>query len=115
MYWVQGPIPLLPVSISRQRMERGPRPTKQPYLFRGRMRCGFCLRRMEGSTRQTRTYYRCAARSIVPGAPALAHHPKNVYLPEAALVGPLNEWLAQLFNEDNLDRTVANPYSFPEH
>jgi Recombinase zinc beta ribbon domain len=98
-----------------QKLERGPRPTKQPYLFRGRIRCGFCLRRMEGSTRQTRTYYRCAARSIVPGAPALAHHPKNVYLPEAALVGPLNEWLAQLFNEDNLDRTVANPYSFPEH
>jgi hypothetical protein len=74
VYWVQGPIPLLPVSISRQRLERGPRPTKQPYLFRGRMRCGFCLRRLEGSTRQTRTYYRCAARSIVPGAPALAHH-----------------------------------------
>ena len=62
-----------------QRLERGPRPTS-PYLFRGRIRCGFCLRRMEGSTRQTRTYYRCAARSIVPGAPALAHHPKNVYL-----------------------------------
>ena len=77
-------------------------------LFRGRIRCGFCLRRMEGSTRQTRTYYRCAARSIVPGAPALAHHPKNVYLPEAALVGPLNHWLAQLFNEVNLDATVAS-------
>jgi DNA invertase Pin-like site-specific DNA recombinase len=91
-----------------QKLERGPRPTKQPYLFRGRIRCGFCLRRMEGSTRQTRTYYRCAARSIVPGAPALAHHPKNVYLPEAALVGPLNEWLAQLFNEVNLDATVAS-------
>jgi hypothetical protein len=91
-----------------QKLERGPRPTKQPYLFRGRIRCGFCLRRMEGSTRQTRTYYRSAARSIVPGAPALAHHPKNVYLPEAALVGPLNDWLAQLFNEDNLDTTVAS-------
>jgi hypothetical protein len=38
----------------------------------------------------------------------LAHHPKNVYLPEAALVGPLNEWLAQLFNEVNLDATVAS-------
>jgi hypothetical protein len=91
-----------------QKLERGQRPTKQPYLFRGRIRCGFCLRRMEGSTRQTRTYYRCAARSIVPGAPALARHPKNVYLPEVALVGPLNEWLAQLFNEDNLDTTVAS-------
>ena len=38
----------------------------------------------------------------------LANHPKNVYLPEAALVGPLNEWLARLFNEDNLDTTVAS-------
>jgi hypothetical protein len=62
----------------------------------------------KGSTRQTRTYYRCAARSIVPGAPALADHPKNVYLPEAALVGPLNEWLARLFDEVNLDAMVAS-------
>ena len=36
-----------------------------------------------------------------------------IYLPEAALVGPLNEWLAQLFNEDNLDRTVASLTASP--
>jgi hypothetical protein len=61
-----------------------------------------------GTTRQTRTYCRCAARSIVPGAPVLAQHSRTVYLPEAAVVSPLNEWLADLFNEANLDATVAS-------
>ena len=46
------------------------------------MRCGNCSRRMEGTRRDNRVYYRCAARSIVPGSPILATHPRNVYLPE---------------------------------
>jgi hypothetical protein len=62
---------------------------------------------MEGTPRQDRTYYRCAARSLVPGSPALDGHPKNVYLPEAALVEPLNNWLSGLFDRRNIDRTVA--------
>src|SRR3981081_1566833 len=62
---------------------------------------------MEGTPRKTRTYYRCATRSMVPGSPALHGHPKNVYLPEAAVLEPLNAWIGRLFTPANLDRTVA--------
>lgn len=34
-------------------------------------------------------------------------HPKNVYLPEAAVLGPLNEWLGELFAPEHIDQTVA--------
>jgi len=81
-----------------RKLERGPkRRTKHTYALRGRVRCGYCQRRMEGAPRQDRIYYRCAARNIVPGSAALIGHPKNVYLPEIAVLDPLNEWLDGLF------------------
>jgi DNA invertase Pin-like site-specific DNA recombinase len=92
---------------ARRKLERGPKATKRPYPLRGRVRCGYCSRRMEGTPRETRTYYRCAARTMVPGSPALVGHPKNVYLPEAAVLDPLNKWLDGLFDRTNVDRTVA--------
>ncbi len=90
-----------------RKLERGPKATKRPYPLRGRVRCGYCTRRMEGTPRQSRTYYRCAARSMVPGSAALHGHPKNVYLPEVAVLDPLNAWIGGLFDRDNVDRTVA--------
>ncbi|WP_158890886.1 recombinase family protein [Amycolatopsis anabasis] len=89
-----------------RKLERGPKATKRAYPLRGRVRCGYCLRRMEGTPRETRTYYRCAARSLVPGSPALQGHPKNVYLPEVAVLDPLNDWLGGLFDREHIDRTV---------
>lgn len=62
---------------------------------------------MEGTPRGKRIYYRCSARSLVPGSPALKDHPKNVYLPEAAVIGPLNQWLGKLFAPEHVDQTVA--------
>ena len=60
-----------------------------------------------GSTpRAGRTYYRCAARSLVPGSPAMQGHPKNVYLPQAAVLEPINAWIGA-FDRTNRDRTVA--------
>jgi hypothetical protein len=90
-----------------RKLERGPKATKRAYPLRGRVRCGYCTRRMEGTPRGQRTYYRCAARSMVPGAAALCDHPKNVYLPEATVLDPLNSWLGGLFDRDNLHQTVA--------
>ncbi len=81
--------------------------TKRVYALRHRVRCGYCSRRMEGTPREVRIYYRCAARSMVPGAAALNGHPKNVYLPEAAVLGPLNTWIGELFDRKNVDRIVA--------
>ncbi|MEB3366683.1 recombinase zinc beta ribbon domain-containing protein [Saccharopolyspora mangrovi] len=46
-----------------RRLERSGRPTKRTYLFRGRVRCGVCGRKMEGSPRVHGMYYRCPARA----------------------------------------------------
>ncbi|WP_204449421.1 recombinase family protein [Actinokineospora baliensis] len=92
---------------SRAKLERGPKATKRVYALRGRVRCGHCERRMEGTPRENRIYYRCAARSIVPGSPILATHPKNIYLPENAVLPHLNDWISGLLAPKNRDTTVA--------
>ncbi|GAA3008120.1 hypothetical protein GCM10010483_61410 [Actinokineospora diospyrosa] len=92
---------------SRAKLERGPKATKRVYALRGRVRCGHCQRRMEGTPRENRIYYRCAARSIVPGSPILATHPKNIYLPENAVLPHLNDWIGGLLTPKNRDATVA--------
>ncbi|OXM50633.1 recombinase family protein [Amycolatopsis thailandensis] len=91
---------------ARRKLERGPRATKWVYAFRGRVRCGHCLRKMEGTPRESRIYYRCAARTLVPGSPALAEHPKNVYLPEAAVIEPVNGYISQVFSPEQREKTV---------
>ncbi|HEX5407988.1 MAG TPA: recombinase family protein [Pseudonocardiaceae bacterium] len=91
----------------RAKLERGPKNTKRPYVFRGRVRCGLCERRMGGTPRKERTYYRCDARTLVPGSAELASHPKNIYLPETAVLTTLNDWLGQVFARENRDETVA--------
>jgi hypothetical protein len=81
---------------ARRKLDRGQK-SASSYPLRGRIRCGHCGRRMEGTARGPRIYYRCAARSIVPGSAVLATHPKIVYLPESAVVGPRNAWIGGLF------------------
>ena len=92
---------------ARPALERSRMTTSHRYVLAGRVRCGYCQRRMEGASRRWGTYYRCAARTLVPGSAALATHPKSVYLPEMAIVGPVNTWLGELFDPDNLEKTVA--------
>lgn len=87
-----------------RKLERSRKTTKRPYPLRGRI--GYCARRMEGTPRKARIYHRCSARSLVPGSSVLDTHPKNVYLAEAAVLGPLNTWLGDLFDRKNIDRTV---------
>lgn len=53
-----------------------------------------------------RNYYRCAARSIVPGLPILHAHPKNVHLPEAAVLEALNAWIGSVLDPARRDDTV---------
>jgi hypothetical protein len=62
---------------------------------------------MEGTPKHGREYYRCVARTLAPGSPALADHPKNVYLPERAVLPALNGWIGGLFDRKNRDETVA--------
>jgi hypothetical protein len=61
---------------------------------------------MEGTPRGERIYYRCAARSIVPGSPILDTHPKNVYLPEAAVLEAITGWIGSVFDPSQRDETV---------
>ncbi|CCH33022.1 recombinase family protein [Actinosynnema sp. NPDC047251] len=90
-----------------RKTERAERPTKQAYLFRGRLRCTVCERKMEASPRARGMYYRCPARTLPNGSPALGIHPPTIYLREDVLVDAVNKWLGELFAPKNVDRTVC--------
>ena len=92
---------------SARKAERSGRPVTKLYLFRGRIRCDVCTRKMEGSPRKHAMYYRCPARTLAPGSPVLAKHPAAVYLREDTIQDAVNIWLHGLFHRDNVDRTVA--------
>jgi hypothetical protein len=92
---------------SARKGERSRRAVKRPYLFRGRVRCDVCKRKMEGSPRKHAMYYRCPARTLAPESPVLADHPPAVYLRESTLQTAVNTWLSRLFHPDNVDHTVA--------
>lgn len=80
---------------------------KAAYLFRGAIRCESCGRKMEGAPRKHAMFYRCAARTLVPGAKDELGHPPTVYLREDHLSDGVNAWIARLFSPKNLDETVA--------
>lgn len=92
---------------ARRKLEHGPRRMVKVYALRSRVCCGYRQRRMEGTPRQDRIYYRCAARSIVPGSPILDIHPKNIYLPESAVLEPINPWIGTVGDSEHRDATVA--------
>lgn len=81
--------------------------SKSVYLFRGAIRCSICSRKMEGASRKHATFYRCAARTLVPGSQVSLGHPPTVYLREDQLAAKVNEWIGRLFSPENLDETVA--------
>jgi hypothetical protein len=82
--------------------------SSRSYLFRGRIRCTACERKMQGGTIRNHTFYRCIARTLTPGSAALADHPRTVNLREDHLVGPVNEWIGSLFTPGNLDNTIRD-------
>jgi len=77
------------------------------YVLRGMVRCASCGRKMVGDTRSHATFYRCTARSLVPGSPVAESHPPNVYLREDRLLTRVNEWLSGLFDPQRLDQTIG--------
>jgi hypothetical protein len=90
-----------------RKAERGPSPTRRPYLLRGMVHCGACGRRMQGEVVRKATYYRCNVRTMAPGAAALASHPPTVNLREDAIVSAINGWIGQLFDPAQREHTVA--------
>lgn len=86
---------------------RHPAMTSAGSAARGLVRCGICHRRMQGAAIRQGTYYRCLARSLAPGSPVLADHPRTVNLREDNLLDPLNRRIAKLFAPEHVDNTVA--------
>ncbi|HEX3779689.1 MAG TPA: recombinase family protein [Pseudonocardiaceae bacterium] len=91
----------------RAQLERTRHSGTRPYLLRGRVRCGFCTRKMQGASIRRDAYYRCLARTLAPGSPVLVDHPRTVNLRESVVLGPLNDWLAGVFAPENHDQLVA--------
>lgn len=89
------------------KLERTRTGGKRPYLLRGLMRCGVCLRKMQAEGIRNGVYYRCIARTLTPGSAALVDHPKTVNLREDHVVPALNKWLGTRFSRDNVDDTEA--------
>jgi site-specific DNA recombinase len=80
---------------------------EHPYLLRSRLYCGVCDRRMQAQRSHGSVYYRCR----FPQEYALANrvkHPRNVYVAERDLIGPLDTWLGKAFAPANLDRTISS-------
>ncbi|MFE9838783.1 recombinase family protein [Streptomyces sp. NPDC005551] len=77
----------------------------KPYALRGLLRCGRCNRLMQGTWNNGEPYYRCR----VPAAEdaACTDHPRNVYLREQAVIGPLVTWLRGLTAPQGLRRLMV--------
>lgn len=89
----------------RRRVERKPRATARPLALRGLITCAVCNRRMEGSYNHARAHYRCR----YPSEYAIVNevdHPRNVYVREDQILGPLDGWLTRVFDPENLDETL---------
>ena len=79
--------------------------TRNPYLYRGRITCDICTRRMQGQWSHGDAYYRCSFSEEY----ALANrvpHPRNIYLRESWITTPLDNWLATVFLPHRLDDTI---------
>jgi hypothetical protein len=80
---------------------------KHTYLLKGLVRCEICQRKMQGAVIRKGIYYRCIARTLAPGSPVLADHPKTVNLREDVVMPALHGWLCRVFDPDNVDETVT--------
>ncbi|WP_280410861.1 recombinase family protein [Nocardia asiatica] len=89
--------------LERNRASSGLR----PYLLSGLVRCAGCSRKMQAELVRDAVYYRCRAKTIAPGSPALQDHPRTVNLREDIVVGPIDRWLASLFDREHRENTIA--------
>ncbi len=90
-------------SIGRSRQEK-----KRVYVLRSRIKCSICARKMEGAARrQVVIYYRCNARTLVPGSATALAHPPQIYLREDLVTPAINRWIGQLFDPQNREATIT--------
>ncbi|MEV0047666.1 recombinase family protein [Nocardia rhamnosiphila] len=82
------------------------RTTTRPYLLRGPITCDICGRKMQAGVIRGGVYYRCHSKTLAPGSPISAEHPRTVNLREMTLADPLNRWLADLFGKQQRAQTL---------
>ncbi|MEU4249002.1 recombinase family protein [Amycolatopsis sp. NPDC026612] len=83
--------------------------TQHRYVLRGLLHCGICGRRMQGQKSRDQLFYRCR----YPNEYGLANkteHPRNVYLAERDLIGPLDRWLSTCFAPHRINDTIDALY-----
>jgi site-specific DNA recombinase len=81
--------------------------TRHGYALTGLLMHGQCGRRMQGSWNNQQAHYRCR----FPSEYAIANkvdHPITVYLREAAVLGPLDTWLARAFDPSRIEHTLTS-------
>jgi hypothetical protein len=74
-------------------------------VLAGRLSCGQCGRRLEGTWNHDRPYYRYQ----LPRDNPANHrdHPATIYVREDSIVPRLDSWGGELFTDENLDDTCA--------
>jgi DNA invertase Pin-like site-specific DNA recombinase len=77
---------------------------RHTYALSSLVRCGVCDRRMSGSWNHGQAHYRCGWSAEYAGA--TGKHPEWVYLKEADVTGPLDDWLLRHFDPENIDAAV---------
>jgi DNA invertase Pin-like site-specific DNA recombinase len=83
------------------------RQARHSYLLRGIVFCGCCGRRMQGSWNNGYAHYRCRFPSEYASKKDV-EHPKNVYFRQDAVEPLLDEWLARVFDPENIEETSAS-------
>jgi Recombinase zinc beta ribbon domain len=81
-----------------------------PVFARGVLFCGVCQRRMQGSWNNDQTYYRCTFPAEYARTNRL-QHPRALYLREADILPPLDEWSASPSLTRNPARACHRPAS----
>lgn len=87
---------------------------RQPYLLRGLVRCARCGRLMQGTRNNAEPYYRCR----LPAEHAAAYrvdHPRNVYLRESKVTGPVTDWLREVCAPRHLLALASEASPGPPH
>ncbi|MBS2538394.1 recombinase family protein [Catenulispora sp. NF23] len=79
--------------------------TQHFYVFKSRLWCGLCGRKMQGQQNHGKPNYRCR----YPKDYALANHvqhPDNVYVKEEDVLPVLDQWLLKLFAPHRIGETI---------
>jgi hypothetical protein len=80
--------------------------SRNVYIFKGRLYCALCDRKMQGQFSNGEAYYRCRYAQEYALANKIDHS-RNVYVRERDLVGPLDAALARAFAPNRVAGTIA--------